>query len=52
MGETDDLSLKLIGLYVPAPTSRLHCSEAVLQLSENVTHFAICFTYTCIISKE
>jgi hypothetical protein len=42
--EVDGLILILIDLHVPALTSRLHCSEAALQLSENI--------YTRIIGKE
>jgi hypothetical protein len=41
--ETDGLSFIFIDFYVPAFT-RLHCSKAALQLSENITFFAICGT--------
>jgi hypothetical protein len=44
--EADGLSLILIDLHVPALTSRLHCSEVALQLSENTSVLLhILYTY-------
>jgi hypothetical protein len=48
----DGLSLILIDFYVPALTPRLTITDNSLQLSENVTLFAICRLYTGVISKE
>jgi hypothetical protein len=50
--KVDDLSLMFIGFYVPAFTPRLNSSETSLQLSENITTFAVCDMYTDVISKE
>jgi hypothetical protein len=54
MREGDDLSLVFIDFYVPAFTPRLNSTETSLQLSENITLFAICriYTYTGLINKE
>jgi hypothetical protein len=50
--KTDVLSLIFIDLYVPALTPRLSSTETSLQLSENITLFAIYRIYTGVISKE
>jgi hypothetical protein len=41
----DGLSLILIDPYVPVLTSRLHCSEAALQVSGNIALFEVCCIY-------
>jgi hypothetical protein len=41
MGEADGLNLLFINLNVPALTPRLHCGETALELSKNITFFAI-----------
>jgi hypothetical protein len=46
------LSLILIEFYVPALTPRLNSIETSLQLTENITFFAVCRTYTGVISRE
>jgi hypothetical protein len=40
--KVDGLSLIFIDFYVPAVTPRLNSTEASLQLSENITLFAVC----------
>jgi len=50
--ERDGLSLVFIDSYISVLTSRLCCSEAPLQLSEDITVFAICCILTGVISKE
>jgi hypothetical protein len=50
--KVDDLSLILIDFYVPALTPRLSNTEPSLQLSENITLFAICRIFTGVINKE
>lgn len=52
MGQIVAQSLFFIAFYVRVLTSRLHWSEAVLQLSENVTAIVICRTETRVINKE
>jgi hypothetical protein len=52
MRKVDCLSLNLIYFYVPAHTPRLNYTETSLQLSENITLFAVCRIYTGVISKE
>jgi hypothetical protein len=52
MRKVDGLSLILIDFYVPALTSRLNSTETSLQLSENITLFAVRYINTGIISKE
>jgi hypothetical protein len=47
MIKVDGLSLIFIDFYVPALTPRLNTSENSLQLSENITLFAVCRVYTC-----
>jgi len=42
MGEADGMNLILIDLYVPTLTPRLHCSDDVLQLPDDITFFAVC----------
>jgi hypothetical protein len=51
-GELDGLSLVFIDFNVPALTPRLHRSEAALELSENITLFAVCRIYTFVVIKE
>jgi hypothetical protein len=36
IGETDGMSLTFTDFYVPLLTTRLHCSETALQLSDNI----------------
>jgi hypothetical protein len=50
--EIDSPSLIFIDVYVQALTPRLQSAEAVLQLSETITLFAICGRHTSIISKD
>jgi hypothetical protein len=50
--EVDGLSLIFIDFYVPALTPRLRGGYTALQLSENITFFAICWIYTYVIGKE
>jgi len=49
--EADGPILVLIDVYVPALTLRLHSRETALQISENITLFAVCciyiYIYTC-----
>jgi hypothetical protein len=45
----DGLSPIFINFYVPALTPRLSSTETLLQLSENITLFAVCFV--CAIGK-
>jgi hypothetical protein len=52
MGKLDVLNIILIDFYVPVLTPRLSRSETSLQLSEIITHFAVCRIYTGVISKE
>jgi hypothetical protein len=52
MRKVDYLSLILIHFYVPALTRRFNSTETSLQLSENITLFAVCRIYTRVISKE
>jgi hypothetical protein len=52
MRQADGLRLILIDFYVPALTSRINSNEISLQLSENITFFAVCRIYTSAISKE
>jgi len=42
----------MIDLYVPALTPRLRCSEAALQLSENIALLAFCCIHIRVIGKE
>jgi hypothetical protein len=51
--EVGGQSLILIDFNVPAITPRLNSTETSLQLSENITYFAIChiYFYTGVISK-
>jgi hypothetical protein len=52
MRKLDGLSLIFIDLYVPMLTPSLSSTETSLQLSENVTFFAVCRIYGGVISKE
>jgi hypothetical protein len=52
MRKVDVLSLIFIDIYVPVHTPRLNSTETSLQLSENITLFAVCRIYTGVISKE
>jgi hypothetical protein len=42
MRKAEGLSLIFIDISVPAPTPRLNSTETSLQLSENITRFAVC----------
>jgi hypothetical protein len=48
----DGLSLIFIDFYAPALTPRLNSTETSLQLSENITLFAVCRIYSGVISKK
>jgi hypothetical protein len=52
MRKVDGLSLIFIDFYVSALTTRLSNTETSLQLSENITLFAVCRIYTGVVSKE
>jgi hypothetical protein len=52
MRRVDGMSLTFIDFYVPALTPRLNSTEISLQLSENITLFAVCSIYTGVNSKE
>jgi hypothetical protein len=45
MRKQDGLSLILVDFYVPALTPRLNNTDTSLQLSENITLFAVCRIY-------
>jgi hypothetical protein len=47
--EVDGLTLISIDFYVPALTPLFYRSEAALQLSDNITSFALCGIYTRVI---
>jgi hypothetical protein len=51
-GEIDCLTFPFIDLYVPAFTSRIHCSESVLQFAENKTFIFLYRINTGIIRKQ
>jgi hypothetical protein len=46
------LSLIFIDFYVPALTPRLNSTETSLQLSEDITLFAVCRIYTGVIRQR
>jgi hypothetical protein len=50
--KVDGMSLIFIDFYDSAITPRLDSSETSLQLSENITFFAVCLLYTGVFSKE
>jgi hypothetical protein len=54
MRKVDGQSLYFIDFYVPALTPRLNSTETSLQISQNITLFAICriLVYTGVINKE
>jgi hypothetical protein len=52
MRKVDGLSLMFIDFYVPAHTPLLNSTETWLQLSENITVFAVCRIDTGVIKKE
>jgi hypothetical protein len=52
MSKIDGLNFIFIDFYVPALTSRLNSTETLLQVSENITPFAVGHIYTGVISKE
>jgi hypothetical protein len=52
MTKVDCLSFIFIDFYVPELTPRLNSTETSLQLSENITLFAICRIHTGAVSKE
>jgi hypothetical protein len=49
MTKVDGMSLTFIDFYVPALAPRLNSTEISLQLSENITIFAVCrlYIYRC-----
>jgi hypothetical protein len=52
MRKIDGPSLIFIDFYVSALTPRLNITEISLQLSENITLFAVCRIYIGVISKR
>jgi hypothetical protein len=50
--KVNGLSLIFIDFYIQALIPRLNNTETSLQLSENITPFAVCRIYTDVISKE
>jgi hypothetical protein len=52
MRKVDGLSNILIDFYVLVLTPRLNRMETSLQLSENITLFAVCLIYAGAINKE
>jgi hypothetical protein len=52
MRQVGGLSLIFIDFYVLALTPHLNSTETSLQVSENITHFAVYRLYTGVISKE
>jgi hypothetical protein len=52
MRKLDGPNFISIDFYVPALTPCLNSPETWLQLSENITLFAVCHVYTGVISKE
>jgi hypothetical protein len=50
--KVDGLSLIFIDFYVPTLTPRLNNTETSLQITKNITIFAVCRIYTGVISKE
>jgi hypothetical protein len=52
MRKVDGLSLIFIDFYAPALTPRDNSKETSLQLSENISLFAVCRIYTGVINKE
>jgi hypothetical protein len=52
MGEVDGLSFLFVNLNVAALTPRLHCGETVLELSKDMTLFAISAIQVRIIGKQ
>jgi hypothetical protein len=46
MRKVNGLALIFIDFYVPARTPRLNITETSLQLSENITLFAVCRIYS------
>jgi hypothetical protein len=52
MRKVDGSCFIFIDFYVPTLTPRLNSTETSLQLSENITLFAVCRMYTGVISKE
>jgi hypothetical protein len=51
-GETSRLSLPFIDHYVPVLISRLHSTEAALQLAEDMTSVLLVCVETCIIREQ
>jgi hypothetical protein len=52
MRKVDELSFMIIDFYVPALIQRLNNTETSMQLSENITLFAVCRIYTGVIRKR
>jgi hypothetical protein len=51
MRKVDGLNLIFIEFFVPVLTPSLKSTEISLQLSENITFFAVCRIYTGVIDK-
>jgi hypothetical protein len=52
MRKVDVLSLIFIDFYVPAPTPWLNSTGTSMHVSENISLFGVCRTYTGVVSKE
>jgi hypothetical protein len=52
MRKVGALNLLFIDVYVQVLTPHLNSTETLLQLSENITLFAVCNIYTGVISKD
>jgi hypothetical protein len=52
MRKVDGLSLTIINFFVPTLTPRLSNAETSLQLSENITLFAVCRIYMQVSSTK
>jgi hypothetical protein len=51
MRKVVDLSLTFVECHVPALISHLNSTKTSLQLSDNITFFAVCCIYTGVISR-
>jgi hypothetical protein len=51
-GEIDRTTFLFIDLYVPALTSRIHCSESALQFAETMPFLFLCRVNTGIVRKQ
>jgi hypothetical protein len=52
MRKVDDLRFIFINFYAPVRTPGLNSAETSLQLSENITAFAVCRINTGVINME